>query len=658
LSDSCFLSNGELNSQTAGRLAAAGDDPARFRVRTITADATALTWHLDGTAAGSYTDDRHDVHSQSVVRIGAPWFRSDREDASRFFVGDLAELLVYDRALPEEERRGVEDYLREKWLAGGESAAPLDLMAAPTEPPSPTDGATAAMPDDAVESASDPTAADSGLAPTGEILREVWRNFQGIDAEAANEQFTNRPEPDQTETLDRLEAPADFDDHYCQRIRGFLQPPLTGDYTFTVRANEGGVLLLSTDENPENKRQVTAKDKVALAAGRAYYVEAIHWEKGGKDYFSAGWKLPDGRTETPIPGTRLSLRAQPLQPHETGFVTLTPLQAESSAGCQLRILDEGLVLADGATKENEVYRLVFQTPMPTITALQLQAVPHESLPSGGPGLGQGGSFRLGEVQVAVGAADADTPLLPARLREVLAAADDSGLARLVDGNPATLWSCRRGGQPVELTFLPAEPIRTSGAGMLHVTLHNRDNLGCFRLRATSLPDPRSQVIRAAGDQVPAAGSGLFTLFVNLGGRPWQDEAGNAWVASKDFDGATFGHEAGAAITSDASDHPLYSTAVRKLTAFRAVVPNGEYRLELHFHEHWSRNPADRSFVVTVEQQPVLRPPLFFQGPGMGQPYVHPVNRVIVKDDQLDIDFAPALPGSLTILNGVAIRQVR
>jgi len=328
LSDSCFLTNGDVNSATAGRLAASGDDPAQFRVRTIAADAASFAWYLDGTASGSYADDRHEVRNKSVVRIGAPP-RSEREDARQLFVGDLAELLIYNRALPQEERQGVEAYLREKWLSGGEPAVPLDLAAPPTEPPP---------------------------APTPPA------------------------EP----------APA--------------------------------------EEPPADKRA-----------------------------------------------------------------------------------------------------------------------------------------------------------------------------------PAS--------------------------------------------------DPPPQV-PAGGGQTSAASSGRFTLLVNLGGGPWQDPAGNAWVPSKDFDGATFGHEAGTAIESKTSDHPLYGTAVRKLTAFRAVVPNGEYRVELHFHEHWSRNPADRSFVVAIEQQPVLRPGLFFQGPGMGQPYVHAVNKVIVKDGRLDVDFSPVSPGSLTILNGIAIWQVR
>lgn len=662
LSESCFLTGGEINPENTGRLAATGDDPAQFRVRTIAADATTLTWYIDGSASGAYAGQQHAIQNKSMVRIGGPSFRPDQGNATQRFVGDLAELLIYNRALPETERLGVESYLRDKWLSGGEPAVPLDLVAAaaPVQSPPAEEVTNSAMPDEPPQVARAEATASAELAPTGQILREVWRNFRGVDLDAVNQTLADRPTPDLTENLDQLQPPADFDDHYCQRIRGFLQPPLTGDYTFTVRANEGGALFVSSDEKPENKRAVTGKDKLQLAAGKAYYVEAIHWEKAGKDSFSVGWKLPDGKEEHPIPGTRLSLRDRPIPPHETGFVTLTPVRAEASGTSQLRILDDGTVLADGATKENEVYRLSFETQMPTITALQLQAAMHESLPDSGPGVGQGGSFRLAEVQLAIGSKDTDTGQRTVRFREVLGSEGDNGLARLIDGNPATVWSCRRGGQTVSLTILPAEPIRTSGTAVLQLTLHNRENLGCFRLLATSMPEPRQLIQSAAagGKQPPSARSDLFTLFANLGGGPWQDPAGNAWVASKDFDGATFGHEGGQEIKSDAADHPVYSTAVRKLTAFRAVVPNGEYRVELHFQEHWSRNPADRSFVVTVEQQPVLRPPLFFQGPGMGQPYVHVIPRVIVKDGRLDVDFSPTLPGSLTILNGIVIRQLR
>ena len=164
-----------------------------------------------------------------------------------------------------------------------------------------------------------------------------------------------------------------------------------------------------------------------MTAGRAYYVEAIHWEKGGKDYFSVGWKLPDGKEENPIPGERLSLRDRPIPPHEIGFVALTPVRAEASGGSQLQILDDGTVLAEGAATENEVYPLAFAISMPTITAIQLQAVPHESLPGGGPGRGLGGSFRLAEVQAGTAPADSDDAPQAAKFRSVLTADGDTGV---------------------------------------------------------------------------------------------------------------------------------------------------------------------------------------------------------------------------------------
>ena len=513
------------------------------------------TWFVDGAASGSYSGDRHEIQNTTVLRIGSPQFRSEQEDATQFFVGDLAELLIYNRALPQDERQGVEKYLRDKWLSAGQPPAPLDLVAVPAQPSSAAEVATADAADRHLRRPPppNPQPAINWPRPARSGAR-CGATSHGIGLDAVDALWAERPEPDESETVDRFESPTDFDDNYCQRFRGFLQPPATGDYTFSVRANEDAVLFVSTDEKPENKRQVTAKDKISLTAGRAYYVEAIHREKGGKDYFSVGWRLPDGSEENPIPGSRLSLRDRPIPPHETGFVALTPVRVEASDGTQLRILDDGTVLADRATKENEVYRLVFETQLPTITAFQLQTVPHESLPGGGPGVGLGGSFRLAEFQVAVGSTDGDTAAQSVKFRDVLSLGDDIGVGRLIDGNPATVWSCRRGGQPVCLTFLPAEPIRLSGTAVLNVTLHNREKLGCFRLLATLMPEPR-QLAKAGGTQPPMVRSDLFTLFVNLGGGPWQDPAGNSWVPSKDFDGATFGHEGGQQLRAIRSNIP-------------------------------------------------------------------------------------------------------
>jgi hypothetical protein len=80
---------------------------------------------------------------------------------------------------------------------------------------------------------------------------------------------------------------------------------------------------LSTDDNPANKVRIAGFtgwtgfrqwDKypeqqsapIALVAGRRYYIEALHKEDAGGDNVSVKWLMPNGVTEAPIPGTRLS----------------------------------------------------------------------------------------------------------------------------------------------------------------------------------------------------------------------------------------------------------------------------------------------------------------------------------------------------------------
>ena len=42
-----------------------------------------------------------------------------------------------------------------------------------------------------------------------------------------------------------------------------------------------------------------------MEKGKHYYIEVLHKEGGGEDFVMAGWQLPDGKLERPIPGNRL-----------------------------------------------------------------------------------------------------------------------------------------------------------------------------------------------------------------------------------------------------------------------------------------------------------------------------------------------------------------
>ena len=122
---------------------------------------------------------------------------------------------------------------------------------------------------------------------------ESWVDIEGEtigDLTSGTNYFLSQPNT--TERLwTLLEAPNGiFSDNYGRRMKGWLIPPVTGNYTFWVASNNAGELWLSTDDNPANKVLV-CKNMLAtysrawewfpqqkslpttLVKGQAYYFE-------------------------------------------------------------------------------------------------------------------------------------------------------------------------------------------------------------------------------------------------------------------------------------------------------------------------------------------------------------------------------------------------
>ncbi|HVY70085.1 MAG TPA: PA14 domain-containing protein, partial [Verrucomicrobiae bacterium] len=129
-------------------------------------------------------------------------------------------------------------------------------------------------------------------AQTGGILQEV---FAGIPGSSIVD-LTNAPaypdSPTSTNVLSLFEAPANVDDNYGQRIRGYVIPPQTGAYLFWIASDDQSELYLSTDDSATRKILIanvnnwTAEHEwtsepnqqsapVSLVAGRRYYIEAL-----------------------------------------------------------------------------------------------------------------------------------------------------------------------------------------------------------------------------------------------------------------------------------------------------------------------------------------------------------------------------------------------
>jgi hypothetical protein len=501
-----------------------GDTGREARVRVVRADQDGIGWFIDGHDHRIETAGDYELRTNRVLRLGCVARTSS--DLQQFFQGELAELLIYSRALDDAERKTLEDYLAEKWLRDSDSPQPLTVELAAAiaadEPPDESLATDSTATDDATESAS-------------------------------------------------------------------LDPPMPAE-----------------DDAPASE--------------------------------------PTGEVTAAVP--------------PKGYAVLTPSGLEASGNSQLRLLDGGVILSDGATRENEQYTILVDTPPQAITALRLEALPHESLPGTGPGWGLAGRFALSQFRVLIETADGSQPARTIGFTAVTEPKDDLA-KRLVDDSDDSAWTVRRRGETVPITLLPTTPLELPEGSRLNITLVQRENLGCFRLLATSDADPF-----AAAGRTPAVAGGpaddRFILFANLGGDAYEDEAGNKWQKSEKHGVRDFGHEGGMSAGKTVQPYPQQlwaETAIRGLTGFRAAVPEGVYEVTLCFCEQWTNDADRRRFITVWERGTPQAFQRMFHGPGLNGPATHVEPKVLVRDGQLDIEFSPLDRDSFAVLSGIIIRQV-
>ena len=147
--------------------------------------------------------------------------------------------------------------------------------------------------------------------------------------------------PAQTGTRNQLAIPQSSPgkDYFNQRLRGYLQVPQAGEYTFWVASDDGSEILLSPDDKPENAVRIAynngyTPDYPGTGTGRSapvalqpcvrYYIEVRNEELTGGDFVKVQWQLPDGIKQDPIPGRWLS----PLDKAFPSGLTATPTASQ------------------------------------------------------------------------------------------------------------------------------------------------------------------------------------------------------------------------------------------------------------------------------------------------------------------------------------------
>ena len=190
------------------------------------------------------------------------------------------------------------------------------------------------------------------------------------------------------------------------------------------------------------------------------------------------------------------------------WTVLRPVEAISANHATLTVQDDRSILASGDIPNTDTYNLAFNSDLENITAIRIEALPHESLPNGGPGRGvimsNGGDFLLSEIAAQAAPWQQPDALAPITLQNASEDYSDAGRpARLaLDGKLDSGWTIKgREGQPHAAVFEFAQPVSHAGGTLLKLKLEqfyvHQHTLGRFRVSATSAPLP----VKASG--VPA-----------------------------------------------------------------------------------------------------------------------------------------------------------
>jgi Immunoglobulin domain/PA14 domain len=182
---------------------------------------------------------------------------------------------------------------------------------------------------------------------SGLVLHEWWNGISGTTVASLTGNAAYPNSPTGADVLNMFEIGTNTADNYGTRVRGYVIPPTTGNYTFWIAGDDNCELWLSTNTDPANRTRIayvsgwtnsrewtklTGQQSalIPLVAGQKYYIEALHKEGTGGDNLAVGWQLPNATLERPIPGLRLEAFV-PISPTITSQPTNRTVTAGQAA---------------------------------------------------------------------------------------------------------------------------------------------------------------------------------------------------------------------------------------------------------------------------------------------------------------------------------------
>lgn len=175
-----------------------------------------------------------------------------------------------------------------------------------------------------------PTASIPAESEPGKV--DVWY-FDGITGETVDTLTSADAYPDSpsdASELNQLQRLEDRANSYGTLIRGFIEAPATGEYTFYVSGDDETQFWLSESQDPDGADQIATTGRATriedydryssqtsparyLEAGNQYYFEVRHKEGRYDDHFSIAWEGP-GISRQVVGGAHLHSWAQRMPP--------------------------------------------------------------------------------------------------------------------------------------------------------------------------------------------------------------------------------------------------------------------------------------------------------------------------------------------------------
>ncbi|MGF1633218.1 MAG: family 16 glycosylhydrolase [Phycisphaerae bacterium] len=167
------------------------------------------------------------------------------------------------------------------------------------------------------------------------LTLDRWNNIPG----SAISDIPLTTTPDSTTIMGSLEIPTNTGNNYGVRARGYLEPDVTGNYTFWIAGDDHTQLWLSTDDTEANAQLIASHTswtssrqwnkfgsqqsvEISLVGGQRYFIEARMKENAGGDNMAVSWKLNDTTDPANGDGSYI-ISAANLAPWDGGTVNVS-----------------------------------------------------------------------------------------------------------------------------------------------------------------------------------------------------------------------------------------------------------------------------------------------------------------------------------------------